>query len=101
MNKYGAQPMVVEGIRFASRKEARRYGELRLLERAGRIRCLQLQPRYPLVVNGHDLGEYRGDFIYEENRMVVVEDVKGVRTPLYRLKKKLVRALYGLTILET
>lgn len=102
MSKYHAVPTVVDGIRFASKGEAARYRELKLLELAGEIACLELQPRYPLVVNGVKIGEYRADFRYAEHGAgVIVEDFKGVRTPVYRLKRLLVKALYGIEIRET
>ena len=111
-HKYGAEPTVVDGIRFDSKKEARRYGELRLLEKARKIESLELQPSWPLLVYEHDavatgacptcIGTYRADFVYRdvESGCVVVEDVKGIRTAVYRLKKKLVEATYGITIVE-
>lgn len=105
-HKYGAKATVVDNIRFASQKEARRYQELRLLEKAGEIRNLQLQPRFQLWAPGgsmdHPLGEYRGDFGYTENRHheLVIEDVKGFKTPLYKWKKKHVEAQYGITVNE-
>lgn len=110
-HKYGAVPTVVDGIRFASKKEAARYWELKLLMRAGGLHDLQLQPRYDLTVGpslATKIGEYRADFQYCECRraercaqsQVVVEDVKGFKTPLYRWKKKHVEAQYGITIRE-
>ena len=122
VSKYRAQRTTVDNITFASQKEARRYRELKLLERAGDIRGLTMQPEFPLyvAVSGGDperIGVYRGDFAYEE-RVVrglkitkpptlsiawedVVEDVKGFKTPLYRWKKKHVEAQYGIQIRET
>jgi hypothetical protein len=101
-HKYGAQKTVVDGITFASKAEAARYGELRMLERGKAIRDLTLQPRFPLVVNGRKVGTYVADFAYHgADDVRVVEDVKGVRTPVYLLKRKLFEALYGLTITET
>lgn len=100
-NKFGAIATEVDGIRFASKKEARRYRELSLLEKAGQIHRLRLQVRYPLVVNGVKIGHYTADFVYTENGAEVVEDSKGVRTRDYILRAKLMRALYGVTILET
>lgn len=109
MTKYRAKPTVVQGIRFASQAEARRYQALRLLERAGTIRNLKLQPRYPLVFKGAgnalvNVGAYVADFWYLEVdgavERPIIEDVKGVRTPVYRLKKKLVEGIYGVTITE-
>lgn len=101
-HKYGAVAVTVDGHRFPSKAEARRYGELRLLEQAGAIRDLELQPRFPLVVNGARVAVYVADFRYAEvgSRRVIVEDVKGVRTPLYRLKKRLVKVLYGVDVQE-
>jgi hypothetical protein len=77
-----------QGITFDSRKEAARYQELLLLERAGLIQGLELQPRYDLRVNGHKLGFYRGDFRYKDVALdtVVLEDVKSpvTRTAVYQ-----------------
>lgn len=102
MSKYRAIPTFVDGIRFASKGEAARYRELKLLELAGEIACLELQPRYPLVVNGVKIGEYRADFRYAERGSgVIVEDFKGVRTPVYRMKRLLMKALYSIDIRET
>ena len=110
-SKYHAEPTIVDGIRFASKKEAGRYQELRLLEKAGDIRELELQKRYPLVVNEVKIATYIADFTYE-SRVVqemargrvwhpTTEDCKGVRTPVYRLKKKLMLALYSIEIRES
>lgn len=101
MSKYRAKPTVVDGIRFASKKEASRYLELRLLEKAGEINQLELQPSFDLMVSGVKVGRYICDFEYKNGDKWVYEDVKGVKTPVYRLKKKLVKALYGIDILET
>ena len=106
-HKYGAKPTTVDGIRFASQKEAHRYTELRLLERSGGIRGLELQPEFPLYVwdtvhkTATHIGRYVADFRYVLNEEDVIEDVKGVRTPVYRLKKKMVEAQYGISIRET
>jgi hypothetical protein len=117
-HKYGAKPTVVDGIRFASMKEARRYQELKLLEKVGEIEGLELQPTFPLYapsMSGQLLraakassqggvfkvGEYRADFAYLDwKRGRVVEDVKGFKTPLYRWKKRHVEAQYGITVVE-
>lgn len=105
-SKYGAVRTTIDGITFASKAEARRYQELRLLEKAGQIHWLELQPRYPLIVSGYKVGEYRGDFKYatlgrDGCLTEIVEDVKGVKTPVYRLKAKLMKALHGIEIRET
>jgi hypothetical protein len=103
-NKYGAIRTTCEGIEFDSRREAARYLELRRLEDAGHIKELELQPRFDLVVNGVRCGAYFADFRYVEGGEEVIEDVKGgsaTKTQLYRLKKKIVEALYGFKIRET
>lgn len=101
--KFRAVATVVDGVRFHSRREAARYGELKLLQRAGQIRDLELQPAFPLIVNGVKVGRWIGDFRYVDcrNGEVVVEDVKGMRVPMYRLKKRIVEAIYPIQILET
>jgi len=88
MSKYKAVRTVVDGVNFASKLEAKRYGELRLLEKAGAISDLVLQARFPLSVDGVIIGSYVCDFLYMENGKKVVEDCKGVQTDLYRWKKK-------------
>jgi len=100
-SKYGAIKTVVDGITFASRKEAKRYTELKLLELAGEISRLELQPRYDITINGVKVCTYVADFRYFGKAKQIVEDCKGFKTPLYRLKSKLVRALYNVEILET
>lgn len=109
-SKYHAVPTVIDGIRFASKAEARRYQELKMLEKEGKVRNLTLQPKYPLVFTpgaGRDavkVGDYIADFWYmavdRGVERAVIEDVKGMKTPVYRLKKKLVEAIYGVTITE-
>jgi Protein of unknown function (DUF1064) len=107
-SKYGAVKTTVDGIRFHSAKEARRYQELKLLVKAGHIDSLELQPRFLLSAwrNGRPvkLGEYVADFRYCLHGVVdggVVEDVKGIKTALYKWKKKHVEAQYGIVIRET
>ena len=102
MTKYNAKRTTVDGITFASQKEARRYKELKLLERAGEIGDLSLQPVFALEVNGRKCGKYLADFSYYKGNEYIVEDCKSgpTKTPVYRLKKKLVKALYGIDITE-
>ena len=90
-SKYGNRITYVDGIRFASKKEAKRYSELALLESTGKIDNLRLQPRIALMVNGIKIGFYVADFQYDLNNRQVIEDVKSVatRTPVYKLKKKI------------
>lgn len=99
-HKYGAKPTVVNGIRFASKKEARRYHELLLMDCAGEIDDLVLQPRFPLEVLGVKICTYVGDFSYINPKspdLIIVEDVKGVQTDVFKLKKKLFDVLYRKT----
>ena len=111
-NKYGAQVTTVDGIRFDSKKEARRYADLRLLLDTGAISCLELQPKYAITVlelvgddpQLVDCGAYHADFRYvdEATGELVVEDVKTpvTRTTAYRLRKRLIEAIHGITIRE-
>ncbi|MDQ3748026.1 MAG: DUF1064 domain-containing protein [Acidobacteriota bacterium] len=103
MNKYRAVKTIVDSISFHSRKEAARYRDLRLLELAGKIHSLNLQTAYRLEVNGILICKYLADFVYFDNDLQkwVCEDVKGIRTPIYRIKQKLMRAIHGIEILET
>ena len=110
--KYGARAVSVDGFWFASTAEARRYGELILLERAGKIVELRPQVRFPLHAPSNlagrvtKIGVYIADFTYREHYgaglhgPVIVEDVKGVKTSLYRWKKRHVEAEHGVTIRE-
>jgi len=100
-NKYNAKKTEIDGFVFDSKKEAQRYQDLMLLERAGEIEVIEIHPFWKLVVNGVLIGRYTADFMYRENGAVVVEDVKGVRTRDYVLRKKLMKALYGIEIRET
>lgn len=94
MTKYKAKPQIVRGVRYASQKEAAYCEGLRHLESAGKIRNLELQPRFPLIVNGVKVCTYVADAAYFQNNARVVIDVKGVKTPLYRMKRKLLLALF-------
>jgi hypothetical protein len=98
VNKYRA----IRTNGFASKKEATRFQELKLLEKSGEIRGLECQVRFPLKVNNQLVCTFVADFCYRlKNAAMVTEDVKGVRTPVYKLKAKLMKAIYGITILET
>ena len=94
-SKYSAEKTEVDGITFDSTKESKRYANLKLLERAGVIENLKLQPRFLLqegfTYNGHKERkiEYVADFQYERNGQTIVEDVKGMKTEVYKLKRKL------------
>lgn len=100
-SKYGAVKTTVDGLVFDSAKEARRYGELKLLEKAGEIHGLELQKPFDLTVSGDVLGRYVSDFCYVmADGLFVCEDVKGMKTPLYRWKAKHFMAQYGFKITE-
>lgn len=106
MNKYRAQRTTVDGITFDSKKEAKRYGELLLLECAGEIKSLERQVEFSVDIQREHICKYRADFQYQEHVgngvwKLIAEDCKGFKTPLYKLKKKLVHAIYGVTIRET
>lgn len=99
--KYHNEPIEVDGIRFDSIAESTRYRELTHLLNAGEITCLELQVTYPLMVQGVRIASYIADFRYLDiDGDVVVEDVKGVRTAVYKLKKKHLKAQYGIEIVE-
>jgi len=99
-SKYHAKRTEVGEITFPSKLEARRYQELLLLERAKEITGLQLQVPFDLVVNGHLVCRYIADFCYTATSSGerVVEDAKGVMTPAFRLKAKLMEACYGIVV---
>ena len=100
-SKYKNIQTQVDGIRFASKREGRRYQDLKLLEKAGVIKGLRLQVPYHIYFNGVMICKYIADFVYQENGKEIVEDVKGMRTQGYRLKKKMMKACYNIDILET
>lgn len=109
-SKYKNQKIIVDGIKFDSKKEAKRYTELKILEKAKIIKELELQkvfeiqPKYTNN-NGEKIREitYKADFFYYDNEkeQYIVEDTKGYRTEVYKLKKKLFEYVYpNLTIKE-
>lgn len=109
-NKYKAKKAVVDGIVFDSRKEAKRYTELKKLEEMGSIRDLSLQvqfeliPSFEIVIDGKKRKRramrYICDFVYEVNGTTIYEDVKGRKTDVYAIKKKLFEYRYHETIRE-
>lgn len=99
--KYHNKRVTVDGIKFDSLKEAARYQELMMLQKAGKISNLELQKSFPFKLNGVSICSYRCDFQYTENNKTIVEDVKGFLTQTYRIKRKLIRAFYGIDIKET
>lgn len=109
-SKYKNTKVAVDGITFDSKREAKRYQELKLLERAGEIANLTIQPKFPLRCNGRDIlirsnryyrgrkATYYADFSYTTKEGRVVEDVKGADTALSRLKRAIVEAEYGVRV---
>ena len=118
MRKYRNVKTTLDGISFDSRKEANRYAELRILEKAGLIQNLQMQVKYVLIPEQREpdtLGArggvhkgrliekecaYIADFVYEEDGRTVVEDTKGFRTKDYIIKRKLMLKVHGIRIKE-
>ena len=116
--KYNNKKITRNGITFDSKKEARRYGELLLLERAGEITDLQRQVEFVLIPTQRDpdiIGvrggvkkgraielpvKYVADFVYKENDKIVVEDTKGFKTKDYIIKRKLMLYIHGIRIKE-
>lgn len=107
-NKYHNTKVIYNGIKFDSKKEMQRYKELVLLKNEGIISSLELQKKFELQPsykrNGKTIRSisYIADFYYYDNvkRQYVVEDTKGVKTEVYKLKKKLFEYKYNLTIDE-
>jgi len=94
MTKYRNQPVVVNGVRFASKAEAKRDAELQSLAKAGKIHRLERQPRFVLRANGEKVCTYVADWRYFEGNREVVEDKKGVQTPAFKIKWALAKALH-------
>ena len=110
-SKYRNKKVTVNGLVFDSMKEANRWGQLKLMERAGRISNLRRQVRFCLIPEqrmpdtlgprgGRRKGKiiekgcyYVADFVYEENGRTVVEDTKGFPTEAYKIKRKLMRQM--------
>jgi len=108
-SKYGNKKTIVDGTTFDSKKEAKRYGELKILKRSGRILDFRLQPEFPYtVIHCHPTEsmstytvkrKYIADFaVTYPDYHVEVEDVKGFSTQEFKRKKKIVEAIYGIKI---
>ena len=111
--KYGNKNVMIDGIKFDSKKESRRYRELKLLERAGEIKDLEIQPKFGLVKGVKFTGDkrakpdlrYFADFAYTdmETGERVVEDVKSVATKenaIYKMKRHMMLAIHGIEVRE-
>ena len=105
-SKYKNKKTIVNGIEFDSKKEANRYQELLLMQRAGIITDLKMQVPYTLVPafnlnkKRYRAMNYVADFVYKENDQEIVEDTKGYRTEVYKIKKKLMAYIYQIEIRE-
>ena len=103
-NKFNAKKTEFMGIKFDSKWEAERYGQLVAMERAGIVRNLERQVRYNILVNEQKICQYVADFVYEQTKLdsdeyeQIVEDAKGVETPEFKLKKKLMKAVFNIEI---
>lgn len=121
MNKHKNIKTTIDGITFDSKKESKRYQELKLLEKAGMIQGLELQKKFVLIPSQHETFErygkkgqrlkdgirciekecaYIADFVYQENGKTIVEDVKGRRLPEYIIKRKLMLYMHGIKVKE-
>jgi len=104
--KYKVVPQIertIDGIIFDSKREAARYAQLKLAEKAGFVKDLVLQPEYPVQINGKHYCTYTPDFIYTEAETgkVIIEEVKSTGTmkdPAYRLRKKAAELYHGIEI---
>lgn len=107
-SKFGNQKVaLLDGFILDSKREARRWGELQLLERAGQITHLQRQIKFVLIPagrypSGKSMREtaYIADFTYWEGGARVCEDAKGFKTPEYRIKRKLMFTVHGIEVIE-
>lgn len=100
MNKYRNKKVIVDDYIFDSIQESKRYKELKLLLKAGKIQNLELQPHFLLQERFQKNGktyrkiEYIADFKYKENGKTIVEDVKGMQADVFKLKHKIFEKLY-------
>ena len=120
MSKYHSRKITRDGMTFDSMKEFRRWKELQLLERAGKIENLRRQVKFVLIPSQYEkkidaktgdvkiTGQcierecsYYADFVYIEHGETVVEDAKGLKTDVYIMKRKLMLEKYGIRIRET
>jgi len=114
-NKYHATKVVIDGIEFDSKKEARRYQVLKQLESAGNIQALRRQVEFTLIPTqkldtpkfqrGHNVNVERGvkyiaDFAYIKDGKLVIEDTKGLKTPEYVIKRKLMKFIHNIEVVE-
>lgn len=103
MHKYRNEKVIVDGISFDSKKEAARYRELKMLERSGAISGLKMQVPFELIPkqSGERACIYKADFVYYQQGKKIVEDTKGFKTDVYKIKRKLMLYRYGIKIKES
>lgn len=101
--KYRNKKTVFDGIKFPSKGQAYRYAQLKQQEKLGLIKNLKLEVPFKFIVNGKLICTYRADYVYDERGQQIVEDYKSeiTKTPLYLVKKKLMEAIYNISIRET
>jgi len=97
-HKYGARKVILDGYMFDSKAEVKRYQELKLLWAAGQIWILEIHPTFVIRIKGKQICRVILDFAYCNPKGRVIEDVKGMDTPISRLKRKLVEAQYGIKV---
>lgn len=101
MNKYRNKKTEIDGIVFASKKEARRYSELKLLVKAGELVTFNCQVAFQIMYEGQLICKYIADFVtYSKDGKRTVEDVKGIKTTTYQLKKKMMRIINDIDVVE-
>lgn len=101
-SKYHNKKTVIGGLTFASKKEANRYLTLKQMVQSGQITDLVLQPKFDIIINLQKICRYIGDFSYKDKEgWRIVEDCKGFKTDIYRLKKKLMQAVLNIEVIET
>jgi len=93
----------VDGLVFDSKKESIRYAELKLLERAGEIECLEIQPSWDVKIGGKHYTRYTADFSYiDKHRGAVIEDVKSLggtdQDAAFKLRKKAAELAHGISV---
>lgn len=105
-NKFRNNPTEWDGIKFDSKKECSRYIVLKMMEDNGEITDLRRQVRYLLIPTQKICGKtersiyYVADFVYCKNGTFVVEDVKGFRTQVYKIKRRLMKQIHGIEVVE-
>jgi|TARA_R100000458_G_C8169431_1_gene170484 hypothetical protein len=102
-NKYFAKKTLAFGFKFDSKWEAERWGQLKAMEKAGVVTQLERQIKFPLEINGQKICDYVADFRYlleeeDGSSKLVIEDAKGVLTPEFKLKKKMMKAIHNIDI---